>query len=612
MNESELALAGLFVFPQNTVDTAVAGVLPVLPVMEETGRAEFLLMLRDALSQLGEEKAAAQTEEKRADAPILQDAPLQPVNNKGFAEFIALEEKISLPLLTIKPNTPSEPLENSETAPAETLAASDILSAESPIPILRGESVPLAAAILSAEYKYILPTAESTLTELPIQSCSEAFISHYKEVLSKAKEILSWLKVQNDEPETAPASSSIKESNVLDAALLEIPLEERISSAFQSVGNNTEKGAIESFAPSITEKINTLKAPIMEARTADAPLKAETVQPQEQANNRHPEGKAPLLIDELALNDIVKGEIKGEVKLVQGELKSAALKGEVINAEFVRLETAKGTGSSKADNEQKDVKAPQARGEETVERHTAAKSETTREQMGRAPQNKTAFTTLADEEYAQTEEDAVKSPPIENEEKGVQLTQKTAIKTAERENILKTDELPAKGGDSSIKDAASTSLTSKTDGKLSPKPAAIEKSLEWSSPKDAVKFAKLVQQAGEAGANRLTVRLIPEHLGKVEVQLTEVNGRLDAKILANSMESKNFLAANAEALTRQLADKGITIDNMDFAFHDSFTKDAHEKSGRERESRANKVRVRPEPNVKEVEADSEAVERVYA
>lgn len=100
----------------------------------------------------------------------------------------------------------------------------------------------------------------------------------------------------------------------------------------------------------------------------------------------------------------------------------------------------------------------------------------------------------------------------------------------------------------------------------------VDRTLEWESAKDAVKLAKLVQQAGQDGATKLTVRLNPVNLGRIEIQLTEVGGRLDAKILANSQEARNFLASHGEAITRQLLEKGIHIDNMDFGFHDSMGK----------------------------------------
>jgi flagellar hook-length control protein FliK len=174
----------------------------------------------------------------------------------------------------------------------------------------------------------------------------------------------------------------------------------------------------------------------------------------------------------------------------------------------------------------------------------------------------------------------------------------------------KAESSDIKEPESAGKTENSPNLTAKTDS--APKPASVEKTFEWQSPKDAVKFAKLVQQAWEGGISKLTVRLVPEHLGKIEIQLTEINGRLDAKILANSMESKNFLAASADAITKQLTEKGITIDNMDFAFHDSLAKDtlpkdSREKSARERESRVNKIRVTRNAELKE-----EVGEKVYA
>ncbi|MDR2869186.1 MAG: flagellar hook-length control protein FliK [Deferribacteraceae bacterium] len=109
---------------------------------------------------------------------------------------------------------------------------------------------------------------------------------------------------------------------------------------------------------------------------------------------------------------------------------------------------------------------------------------------------------------------------------------------------------------------------------------AEERVLRWESAKDAVNLAKLVQQAGQSGVTKLTVRLTPENLGRLEIQLTEIGGRIDAKIMANSTESRALLASNGEAIRQQLADKGIQINNMDFSFHDSLTRQDQNDHGR--------------------------------
>ncbi len=120
-----------------------------------------------------------------------------------------------------------------------------------------------------------------------------------------------------------------------------------------------------------------------------------------------------------------------------------------------------------------------------------------------------------------------------------------------------------------------------------PEAKQAEAVLKWESAKDAVNLAKMIQQAGQNGATKLTVRLNPEHLGRLEIQLTEVGGRIDAKIMANSQESRNLLASHGDAIRQQLAEKGIHIDNMNFSFHDAF---ARQDQGRQDQQSAHESR----------------------
>lgn len=118
----------------------------------------------------------------------------------------------------------------------------------------------------------------------------------------------------------------------------------------------------------------------------------------------------------------------------------------------------------------------------------------------------------------------------------------------------------------------------------------MESVLRWESAKDAVNFAKLVSQAGQNGMTKLTVRLLPEHLGRIEIQLSEIAGKISAKIITSTDESKHLVASQSELIRQNLESKGIQIDNMDFVFHDSLSKqdsnDGREESERSRRHRA--------------------------
>jgi flagellar hook-length control protein FliK len=141
----------------------------------------------------------------------------------------------------------------------------------------------------------------------------------------------------------------------------------------------------------------------------------------------------------------------------------------------------------------------------------------------------------------------------------------------------------------------------------------VEQVLKWESVKDAANLAKIVQQAGQNGATKLTVRLNPENLGRLEIQLTEVGGRIDAKIMASSTESKALLVSHGDAIRQQLVEKGIHIDNMDFSFHDTLARQ-HGESGQRREQAQNRQSSfnMDDGNIDEVIEEENTVQGLYA
>ncbi len=86
---------------------------------------------------------------------------------------------------------------------------------------------------------------------------------------------------------------------------------------------------------------------------------------------------------------------------------------------------------------------------------------------------------------------------------------------------------------------------------------------------DIGKLVKSIDQLMLKGESKLTVNLYPEHLGKLEIQLAEVAGKMTAKFITESESSHKIMISQTEALRNHLSEKGIVVDNMEFKFDDS-------------------------------------------
>jgi flagellar hook-length control protein FliK len=627
MNDGELISAGLFFIPQTAADSAAVGALPDIA---GEGREEFLMMLKNALSELGEEKSpeTPNGEELKTALPPQNTGDFFEIEGEEtLADLLISEEKNSLkvlPIIGLKPLGLAESGKKTDLSAAAALAAT--AENENSLEVESAEE-PSIAPLLSIEDKFILPAAVLPPSEAETPSpalCAEEFISHYKEVLAKADEILGWLKV-SDKAVSNEVKVEVKENNLIGRQdLLEVitieesaadiehsAIEPALKSGFVDIAQSAESVEFTAAEKSEPVRVGVNTAQIDVPRiSVEKPAEAEFAKSETPAvqvkNDPLPETKNAFI------NEVIKSKPLEGAQVVISETAVAKAKEEIPANTYQYNETNRKEAEGKNSE-----KAPLKAETPLLEKDgAAAKTETAKTEITKTGESPSSAARNGISESAEEQAEIIKQETaVKPSEKGEteSVSDKPLSKNLEKGETLKTGEIKDKGeqkgelkgdlrGDLA---AEKTELTAKTDGKLAPKPAAVEKTLEWQSPKDAVKFAKLVQQAGEGGASKLTVRLIPEHLGKIEIQLTEINGRLDAKILANSMESKNFLAANADAITKQLAEKGITIDNMDFAFHDSLAKDAREKSGRERESRTNKIKVRLEEGIKETPAERE-------
>lgn len=90
--------------------------------------------------------------------------------------------------------------------------------------------------------------------------------------------------------------------------------------------------------------------------------------------------------------------------------------------------------------------------------------------------------------------------------------------------------------------------------------------------RDIERLVRTMQSSVSKGQSKLTVVLTPENLGKLQIQLTETGGKITAKFLSDNEQSHKLIMAQSDMMKNQLSEKGIVIDNMEFAFNDTMSK----------------------------------------
>lgn len=142
------------------------------------------------------------------------------------------------------------------------------------------------------------------------------------------------------------------------------------------------------------------------------------------------------------------------------------------------------------------------------------------------------------------------------------------IKIANEELNSKTEDVKAEldndGGNSSTKFEL---LNIKNDSNENPKNNNIEtKHIEVKELKDILKVVDIVEAGRSSGVKKLTVQLTPEHLGKLEIQLTDTGGKITAKIFTDNEHARYMLLTSSDQIRNQLENKGIVVENMEFGF----------------------------------------------
>ncbi len=113
--------------------------------------------------------------------------------------------------------------------------------------------------------------------------------------------------------------------------------------------------------------------------------------------------------------------------------------------------------------------------------------------------------------------------------------------------------------------------------------------------RDIERLVRTMQSSVSKGQSKLTVVLTPENLGKLQIQLIETGGKITAKFLSDNEQSHKLIMAQSDMFKNQLSEKGIVVDNMEFAFNDTMSKgqnsDEHgRKAGRQSQQKGRNIR----------------------
>jgi flagellar hook-length control protein FliK len=139
-------------------------------------------------------------------------------------------------------------------------------------------------------------------------------------------------------------------------------------------------------------------------------------------------------------------------------------------------------------------------------------------------------------------------------------------------------ELPSLGGSASVTESVPTE--NQVETRLVPlavesvKAGLLLQRTEPAASPPTIRMSHLAEELGEVMRNsmRLTssgeatqirVNIFPEHLGHLDIRLTEINGRISAQIFTGSMATKEALDMQVNHMRQTLLQQGIIIDKIE-------------------------------------------------
>lgn len=96
--------------------------------------------------------------------------------------------------------------------------------------------------------------------------------------------------------------------------------------------------------------------------------------------------------------------------------------------------------------------------------------------------------------------------------------------------------------------------------------------------KELQKVMNRVQFGQTGGVNRLVLKLFPEHLGTIRIELIQKDGMLTARILASTALGKEMMDSNSSQLRQGFAGQNIQLEKLEItqALPDSVRQDKHQ------------------------------------
>lgn len=67
------------------------------------------------------------------------------------------------------------------------------------------------------------------------------------------------------------------------------------------------------------------------------------------------------------------------------------------------------------------------------------------------------------------------------------------------------------------------------------------------------------------GMNRISIKLYPEHLGQIRIELLEVNGVMTARILASTAMAREMLDSQMHQLRQAFNQQNLQVDRIDLS-----------------------------------------------
>lgn len=225
--------------------------------------------------------------------------------------------------------------------------------------------------------------------------------------------------------------------------------------------------------------------------------------------------------------------------------------------------------------------------------------------------NKTRQNLVAEKSSLVSEKVSLTKPTSETKIEGVEVKESLRGEAAEKVSASQKNTADAFSDDgesflgNSSKDSGKTLLqTAVSDkestfnvlmketaetGKPEPKYTGdTSKAYDLKEPKDINRLVKTMESAAGKGESKLTVTLRPDHLGRLEIRLAENGGKITAKFFTDNETSYKMMVAQGEAIRAQLSDKGIVIDNMEFAFTDTTSRQGAGEGRKANKHAANK------------------------